>query len=57
MVGVCQEVGGVGCCAVVGGGILIGTFPLLVDGAGLWMGGASSSWLRAFSLLLDGHGS
>jgi hypothetical protein len=40
---------------VVGRGILVGMFPLLVDGAGSWMGGAGSSWLGAFPLLLDGH--
>jgi len=57
MVGACREVRGVGCCAVVGGGMLVGAFPLLVDRAGSWMGGASSLRLGAFPLLLDGHGS
>jgi hypothetical protein len=37
--------------------ILVGTFPLLVDRAGSWIGGAGSSQLGAFPLLLDGHDS
>jgi hypothetical protein len=56
IVGACQEVGGIGCCTIVVGGILVGTFPLLVNRAGLWIGGAGSLWLGAFPLMLDGCG-
>jgi hypothetical protein len=43
MVGACREVRGIGCCTVVVGRMLVGMVPLLVDGAGSWIGGVGSS--------------